>query len=106
VAFDWQMAQEEYLQANMSTDNPSLAAAIARLERQYEEDKQSALEKQRMAFQQQLRSFMSPSTPFAPYSAAAAAAAFDPFRAANGLTNGGLKTPTVTSKLEKWGKER
>lgn len=52
-------------------------AAIARLERQYEEDKQSALEKQRQEYEkhfQQLKSFMSPSTPYPPY------APFDPFR--------------------------
>ena len=41
--FDWKMAQEEVMQAA----NDPIQDAIARLERQYEEDKQSALEKQR-----------------------------------------------------------
>ena len=95
------MAQEEVMQADLSND--PIQVAIARLERQYEEDKQTALEKQRQEYEkhfQQLKSFMSPSTPYPPY------VPFDPFK------NGGSKvTPTtpmvnVMSRLEKWGQER
>jgi kinesin family protein 13 len=95
------MAQEEVMQADLSND--PIQVAIARLERQYEEDKQTALEKQRQEYEktfQQLKSnFMSPLTPYPPY------VPFDPFR-----YGGGSKmtptTPMVMSRLEKWGQER
>ena len=98
--------------------------AIARLERQYEEDKLSALEKQRQEYEkqfQQLKNYMSPSTPYPPYMP------YDPFNngANTNNNNGGggqaaahaqgghnkangkaATTPNVMSKLEKWGQER
>ena len=78
-----------------------LQDAIARLERQYEEDKQTALEKQRQEYEkhfQQLKSYMSPSTPFPPFGP------YDPFlRIGSKMTP---TTPTVMSRLEKWGQQR
>lgn len=44
MPFDWKMAQEEVLAAD--TSNEPIQSAIAKLEKQYEEDKQTALEKQ------------------------------------------------------------
>ena len=126
VTFDWKMAQEEVMTADNSND--PIQAAIARLERQYEEDKQSALEKQRKEYEkhfQQLKTFMSPTTPsYQPYQHS------DPFGRVNGGFNGvpghGMttsqsstallagvggkmitpSTPSVMSRLEKWGQER
>jgi kinesin family protein 13 len=99
IPFDWKMAQEEVMQADMSND--PIQDAIARLERQYEEDKQSALEKQRQEYEkhfQHLKSYMSPATPYAPY------VPYDPFlRMGSKMTP---TTPTVMSRLEKWGQER
>ena len=66
------MAQEEVMQM---ADDP-IQDAITRLEKQYEEDKQSALEKQRQEYEkhfQQLKSYMSPSTPYPPF------VPYDPF---------------------------
>ena len=88
------------MQADGSSD--PIKTAIARLERQYEEDKQSALEKQRQEyekhFQQLKNNYMSPSTPSlaAPYST------YDPllFRSTSKMAP---STPTVMSRLEKWG---
>lgn len=109
------MAQEEVMQADLSND--PIQDAIARLERQYEEDKQFALEKQRQEYEkhfQHLKNYMSPSTPYPPYMP------YDPFQK-QGLGNpsgantgagsgGGSKmtpsTPNVMSRLEKWGQER
>ena len=94
--FDYKMAQEEVMKADLNND--PIQAAILRLEKQYEEDKQSALEKQRQEYEkhfQQLKNYMSPSTPSynAPY---------DPFRSYGKTPS----TPTVLSKLERWGQER
>lgn len=75
--------------------NDPIQTAIARLERQHEEDKQVALEKQRMEYErqfQQLRNIMSPSTPYPPYS-------FDPFR---GMSKTTPCTPTTQMRVEKW----
>jgi len=95
--FDWKMAQEEVMQAS----NDPIQDAIARLERQYEEDKQSALEKQRQEYEkhfQQLKSYMSPSTPYPPF------VPYDPFtRIGSKMTP---TTPSVISRLEKWGQQR
>ena len=71
------------------------------MEKQYEEDKQTALEKQRQEYEkhfQQLKSYMSPSTPYPPF------VPYDPF-----LRPGSKMTPTtpnVMSRLEKWGQQR
>lgn len=59
-----------------------------------------ALEKQRMEYErqfQQLRSIMSPSTPYTPY-------AYDPLRAGFGKTT--PCTPTTQMRVEKWAQER
>lgn len=97
AVFDWKMAQEEVMQAA----NDPIQDAIARLERQYEEDKQSALEKQRQEYEkhfQQLKSYMSPSTPYPPF------VPYDPFsRIGSKMTP---TTPSVMSRLEKWGQQR
>ena len=97
AVFDWKMAQEEVMQM---ADDP-IQDAITRLEKQYEEDKQSALEKQRQEYEkhfQQLKSYMSPSTPYPPF------VPYDPFlRIGSKMTP---TTPTVMSRLEKWGQQR
>ena len=43
--FDWRMAAEEVMMAEVESE--PVREAMARLERQYEEDKQTALENQR-----------------------------------------------------------
>jgi len=95
--FDWRMAQEEVMMAEV--ENAPMREAMAKLERQYEEDKQTALENQRKEYEkqfQQLKSFMSPSTPYAPFTP------HDPFRMGKMTPS----TPSVMSKLEKWGQQR
>jgi kinesin family protein 13 len=80
--------------------NDPIQAAISRLEKQHKEDKQVALEKQRMEYErqfQQLRNIMSPSTPYPPYS-------YDPLRASFGKTT--PCTPTTQMRVEKWAQER
>lgn len=59
-----------------------------------------ALEKQRIEYErqfQQLRSMVSPSTPYAPYS-------YDPLRIGLGKTT--PCTPTTQMRVEKWAQER
>jgi len=95
--FDWRMAQEEVMMAEV--ENAPMREAMAKLERQYEEDKQTALENQRKEYEkqfQQLKSFMSPSTPYAPFTP------HDPLRMGKMTPS----TPSVMSKLEKWGQRR
>ncbi|XP_052897420.1 kinesin-like protein KIF13B isoform X1 [Anopheles moucheti] len=94
---DYYYAQEELMQNELS-NNP-IQAAISRLEKQHEEDKQVALEKQRQEYEkqfQQLRNILSPTTPYAPY------APYDPFRLGKLPPN----TPTGQLRVEKWAQER
>ncbi|XP_058836738.1 kinesin-like protein KIF13A isoform X1 [Topomyia yanbarensis] len=94
---DYYYAQEELMQ-NEFSNNP-IQAAISRLEKQHEEDKQVALEKQRMEYEkqfQQLRNILSPTTPYAPYSP------YDPFRLGKLPPN----TPNAQLRVEKWAQER
>ncbi|KAF5284466.1 hypothetical protein FQA39_LY17041 [Lamprigera yunnana] len=93
---DYNFAREELMLNELSND--PIQAAISRLERQHEEDKQVALEKQRQEYErqfQQLRNIMSPTTPYPPYS-------YDPLRF--GKTT--PCTPTTQMRVEKWAQER
>uniref|UniRef100_T1J0U1 Kinesin-like protein KIF13A n=1 Tax=Strigamia maritima TaxID=126957 RepID=T1J0U1_STRMM len=94
---DYEFAREELMMKEMSND--PIQAAMKALERQHEEDKQGALEKQRQMYEKQLqmlRNQMSPSTPYAPY------AGFDPL----GLGKLTPSTPTVQLRVEQWAQER
>ncbi|XP_017838291.1 kinesin-like protein KIF13B isoform X2 [Drosophila busckii] len=94
---DYNFARDEIMQNELSND--PIQTAIARLERQHEEDKQVALEKQRQEYErqfQQLRNILSPSTPYAPY------APYDPLRMGKVTPN----TPTSQMRVEKWAQER
>ncbi|XP_030756486.1 kinesin-like protein KIF13A isoform X3 [Sitophilus oryzae] len=95
---DYNFARDELMSNEMSND--PIQAAIERLEKQHEEDKQVALEKQRMEYErqfQQLRNMVSPSTPYPPYS-------YDPLRIGLGKTT--PCTPTTQMRVEKWAQER
>ncbi|XP_063992810.1 kinesin-like protein KIF13A isoform X2 [Diachasmimorpha longicaudata] len=97
---DYNFAREE-LMLNELTNDP-IQRAIQKLERQHEEDKQVALEKQRLEYErqfQQLRNILSPSTPYSPY------VPYDPLRGSQG---GKLPacTPTTQMRVEKWAQER
>ncbi|KAG6797833.1 kinesin-like protein KIF13B-like isoform X3 [Apis mellifera caucasica] len=97
---DYTFAREELMLNELSND--PIQRAIARLEKQHEEDKQVALEKQRQEYErqfQQLRNILSPSTPYSPY------VPYDPLR---GSQSGKLPacTPTTQMRVEKWAQER
>ncbi|ENN74255.1 hypothetical protein YQE_09227, partial [Dendroctonus ponderosae] len=95
---DYNFARDELMTNELSND--PIQAAIARLERQHEEDKQVALEKQRVEYErqfQQLRNMVSPSTPYSPYP-------YDPLRI--GLSKTTPCTPTTQMRVEKWAQER
>ncbi|XP_054013646.1 kinesin-like protein KIF13B isoform X8 [Hylaeus anthracinus] len=97
---DYNFAREELMLNEMSND--PIQQAIARLEKQHEEDKQVALEKQRQEYERQfqhLRNILSPSTPYSPY------VPYDPLR---GSQSGKLPacTPTTQMRVEKWAQER
>lgn len=90
---DYEFAKEE-LMLNELINDP-IQSAIDRLEKQHEEDKQSALEQQRQEYErqfQQLRNILSPTTPYAPY------APYDPLRLGKITPN----TPTSQMRVEKW----
>ncbi|XP_049855904.1 kinesin-like protein KIF13A isoform X3 [Schistocerca gregaria] len=94
---DYNFAREELMLNELSND--PIQTAIARLEKQHEEDKQVALEKQRQEYErqfQQLRNILSPSTPYSPY------VPFDPFR----LGKITPCTPTTQMRVERWAQER
>ena len=48
---DWQMAQKEVMEKDISND--PIQAAITRLEKQYLEDKQTAMDRQRQEYEKQ-----------------------------------------------------
>ncbi|KAL1139626.1 hypothetical protein AAG570_006606 [Ranatra chinensis] len=94
---DYDFAREELMLNELSND--PIQTAIARIEKQHEEDKQVALEKQRQEYEkqfQQLRSILSPSTPYSPY------VSFDSFRTGK-ITP---CTPTTQMRVEKWAQDR
>lgn len=94
---DYNFARDELMTNELSND--PIQTAIARLEKQHEEDKQVALEKQRVEYErqfQQLRNMVSPSTPYSPYS-------YDPLRV--GLSKTAPCTPTTQMKVERWAHE-
>lgn len=94
---DYEFAREELMQNEMIND--PIQSAIEQLERQHEEDKQVALEKQRQEYErqfQQLRNILSPTTPYAPYTP------YDPIKTGKITPN----TPTTQMRVEKWAQER
>ncbi|XP_044741310.1 kinesin-like protein KIF13A [Chrysoperla carnea] len=96
--FDYNFAREELMLNELSND--PIQTAISRLEKQHEEDKQVALEKQRQEYErqfQQLRNILSPSTPYPPYTLPC-----DPLR----LGKITPCTPTTQMRVEKWAQER
>ncbi|KAF2347660.1 Pentapeptide repeat, partial [Trinorchestia longiramus] len=96
---DYNFAREEHMLHEFSND--PIQAAIQNLERQHEEDKQMALEKQRQEYErqfQQLRNIMSPTTPYAPYTLPS----YDMVRG-NKMTP---CTPTSQHRIELWAQER
>lgn len=93
---DYAFAREELMQNELSND--PIQAAIEQLERQHEEDKQTALEQQRLEYERQfqkLRNILSPTTPYAPY------IPYDPLKVGK-VAN----TPTTQMRVEKWAQER
>ncbi|KAF9413378.1 hypothetical protein HW555_008360 [Spodoptera exigua] len=83
---DYNFARDEIMLNELSND--PIQTAISRLEKQHEEDKQVALEKQRQEYErqfQQLRNILSPSTPYPPY-------AYDPLK--------------LAARVERWAAER
>ncbi|KAK9301458.1 hypothetical protein QLX08_006168 [Tetragonisca angustula] len=97
---DYNFAREELMLNELSND--PIQRAIARLEKQHEEDKQVALEKQRQEYErqfQQLRNILSPSTPYSPY------VPYDPLRGSQSSKLPAC-TPTTQMRVEKWAQER
>ncbi|CAH2050780.1 unnamed protein product, partial [Iphiclides podalirius] len=93
---DYNFARDEIMLNELSND--PIQTAISRLERQHEEDKQVALEKQRQEYErqfQQLRNILSPTTPYPPYS-------YDPLK----LGKMAACTPTTAARVERWAAER
>ncbi|XP_059051246.1 kinesin-like protein KIF13B isoform X2 [Achroia grisella] len=93
---DYNFARDEIMLNELSND--PIQTAISRLEKQHEEDKQVALEKQRQEYErqfQQLRNILSPSTPYPPYS-------YDPLK----LGKMSACTPTTAARVERWAAER
>lgn len=94
---DYEFAREELMQNEMI--NGPIQSAIEQLERQHEEDKQTALEQQRLEYERQfqkLRNILSPTTPYAPYTP------YDPLKVGKITPN----TPTTQMRVEKWAQER
>lgn len=94
---DYEFAREELMQNEMI--NGPIQSAIEQLERQHEEDKQTALEQQRLEYERQfqkLRNILSPTTPYAPY------IPYDPLKSGKITPN----TPTTQMRVEKWAQER
>ncbi len=103
---DYEFARDEFMMKEMIND--PIQGAMKALEEQHELDKNNALEQQKQMYEKQLQklaSFLSPGTPYAPYSFNNV---FDPYghnRFGGSSTN--LTSPnSVASKIEKWAQER
>ncbi|RWS12238.1 kinesin-like protein KIF13A, partial [Dinothrombium tinctorium] len=99
---DFQFAREELMMKELSND--PIQNTMKSLEKQYEEDKNRALEQQRAMYERQLqilRNQMSPSTPYAPYTIGNVIDSFGLSASRNSLAS-----PTVQTRVDKWAKER
>lgn len=97
---DYDFAREELMMNELSND--PIQSAMAALEKQHEEDKQIALDKQRQMYERQLqilRNQMSPGTPYSPYPP------FD-LLGLGKFTPAGTPTSNVQSRMERWAQDR
>nr|XP_042901617.1 kinesin-like protein KIF13A isoform X1 [Parasteatoda tepidariorum] len=97
---DYDFAREELMMNELSND--PIQSAMAALEKQHEEDKQIALDKQRQMYERQLqilRNQMSPGTPYSPYPT------FD-LLGLGKYTPAGTPTSNVQSRMERWAQDR
>ncbi|KAF8763627.1 Kinesin-like protein KIF13A like protein [Argiope bruennichi] len=97
---DYDFAREELMMNELSND--PIQSAMAALEKQHEEDKQIALDKQRQMYERQLqllRNQMSPGTPYSPYPP------FD-LLGLGKYTPVGTPTSNVQSRMERWAQDR
>ncbi|GFQ92820.1 kinesin-like protein KIF13A [Trichonephila clavata] len=97
---DYDFAREELMMNELSND--PIQSAMAALEKQHEEDKQIALDKQRQMYERQLqilRNQMSPGTPYSPYPP------FD-LLGLGKYTPAGTPTSNVQSRMERWAQDR
>ncbi|XP_029965513.1 kinesin-like protein KIF13B isoform X1 [Salarias fasciatus] len=69
LSFGYEFAQEEVMMKGMGTNDP-LQSVLQTLERQYEEEKRCALERQRLMYEQELQQLRQRLTPEKPASAA------------------------------------
>ncbi|KAL3888334.1 hypothetical protein ACJMK2_000704 [Sinanodonta woodiana] len=94
---DFDFAQQELMMNEYSND--PISEAIMAMEKQYEEDKQEALEKQRQMYEQQMQmlrnQLMSPGTPSGPY----------PTLDVNRLTPTSSQS-AIQKKYQQWAQER
>ncbi|KAG8178989.1 hypothetical protein JTE90_012501 [Oedothorax gibbosus] len=97
---DYDFAREELMMNELSND--PIQTAMAALEKQHENDKQIALDKQRQMYERQLqilRNQMSPGTPYSPYPP------FDMLGLGK-FTPAGTPTSNVQSRMERWAQDR
>ncbi|XP_054711552.1 kinesin-like protein KIF13A isoform X2 [Uloborus diversus] len=97
---DYDFAREELMMNELCND--PIQNAMAALEKQHEEDKQIALDKQRQMYERQLqilRNQMSPGTPYSPYPP------FD-LLGLGKFTPAGTPTSNVQSRMERWAQDR
>ncbi|GAB1598063.1 KIF13A isoform X15, partial [Argonauta hians] len=95
---DYDFAQQELMMKELSND--PIQEAICAIEKQYEEDKQEALERQKQMYERQMQmlrsQLVSPSTPSFP---------FPPFDL-NRMTPGSSTQSSIQRKYQQWAQER
>ncbi|RWS19448.1 hypothetical protein B4U80_08164 [Leptotrombidium deliense] len=99
---DFQFAREEFMMKELCND--LIQHTMQSLEKQYEEDKNRALEQQRTMYEKQLQMLhnqLSPSTPYASYSIGNVIDSFGLSASRSSLTS-----PSVQTRMETWAKER
>ncbi|XP_036358339.1 kinesin-like protein KIF13A isoform X8 [Octopus sinensis] len=95
---DYDFAQQELMMKELSND--PIQEAICAIEKQYEEDKQEALERQKQMYERQMQmlrsQLVSPSTPSFPFPS------FD----LNRMTPGNSTQSSIQRKYQQWAQER
>ncbi|KAL5013425.1 hypothetical protein ScPMuIL_007695, partial [Solemya velum] len=96
---DYNFAQQELMMKEFSND--PIQEAISAVEKQYEEDKQEALEKQRQMYERQMQmlrnQLMSPGTPSMPFS---------PFDLSRLTPTSSSSQSSIQRKYQQWAQER
>uniref|UniRef100_A0A9J8B9H9 Kinesin family member 13Ba n=1 Tax=Cyprinus carpio carpio TaxID=630221 RepID=A0A9J8B9H9_CYPCA len=107
VSFSYEFAQTEVMMKALGSNDP-MQAVLQSLERQHEEEKQTALERQRLMYEQELQQLRKQLTPDRQSMQIAQSQPLQPqYRSWERLSQGGMSSsPSAQHRLRQWSEER